>query len=51
MKSAKEFAFQELAKDGRLDSFKKAVHILAHKLQILRTAGSDDSHLSKFSMT
>ncbi len=49
--SAEEFALQELAMDGRQDSFKKALEILAPKLQILRSAGSDDSPLSKFSMT
>ena len=51
MERAEEFAVKELAKDGRLDSFKKALEILAPKLQILRSAGSDDSPLSKFSMT
>ena len=51
MERAEELAVQELAKDGRLDSCKKFLEILAPKLQILRSAGSDDSPLSKFSMT
>ena len=51
MERVEEFAVQELAKDGRLDSFNKALEILAPKLQILRSSGLDDSPLSKFSMT
>ena len=51
LQSAEEFAVQKLAHAGRLDSFKKALKILAPKLQILRSAKSDESPLSKFSMT
>ena len=50
MERAEELAVQELAKDERLDSFKNALEILAPQLQILRSAGSYDSPLSKFSI-
>ena len=50
MEKTEELAVEELIQVRRLDSFKKALETLATKLQILRSASSNDSPLCKFTM-